>query len=244
MENKISLIKEPTKFNQDILKDKCFRMMIFGKSNSGKSTFVIDLLNHNHQNYEYVFFMGASCTYDEYDEYSKNWSFTSHPVKIKSKISAVNALNYIFEKRQKTQIDKINGNRIFKNNKKWLIIWDNVMDESITKTHEFGDCWFSGRHSKIDTIFISQYAFTYIKPSHKEQVTHNVLFNNGSSKSISFYIECIIACLPIEFQYKVNHDILKTIAKKYMFDYIAKRLNGCLICDKDNNKLYYKNREK
>lgn len=62
-------------------------------------------------------------------------------------------------------------------NSKFLVVFDDCIDNGLGRTEEMKKLFMSGRHSGIDTVFIIQEIKNTLTPTIKENLTHMVIFD-------------------------------------------------------------------
>jgi vacuolar-type H+-ATPase subunit F/Vma7 len=157
----------------DILKDSYFRINIFGKTGSGKTycllNFIIPKLKDK---------------YNEIVVFTKSHNNTQYNRKIKEifKIAP-----YIINKNFKVVLNKIkdiqeknitgedeDGHPIYGTN--ILLIWDDILDETLFKDQDFLDQFTNMRHLQCSIIVISQMANKTINTQMKANTSMFIYF--------------------------------------------------------------------
>jgi len=226
------------KFDYNSLRWQPNRMVIIGKTGSGKTYICKKIITSLQDVYERVYFFLPTGLHHEYLDLG-NTKISIRIVEIDSYEQITTKIEEIKKERLAEVIDVKDGKSVFKGSMRWCLVFDNIMRTKLCKSDIFGNLFFASRHLELDLIFISQYAFKYLENAHKENTSHFFLLkNNFTLASKMFYNEIIRSGLP-EIAFSMNEDLLNSISKSIVGSYIVRKEHGCLVCDENNNKLYY-----
>jgi hypothetical protein len=190
------------------------RLLIIGKSESGKTFFTKELLKRVQKEYSHMFIISPNCS--QFTDIKKSLSCCVTLCPASTLKQLIGTLEYIYTQRKQSKAyDYINGVKVFK--KKFFIIMDDICLPSFIKSDICSQAFMLWRHVGISLCFIIQYPFLFISNTMKMQSTHIIFFKGTNSKSLGYYRDVLSSYEPISI---IDNDIERrkitnAIIKKY-----------------------------
>lgn len=218
----------------DLMKNKPFRCIIFGRSASGKTYLLLnEILPGIIDKFTIIFVMTRQHNRSRYkkalDQYLKGRSirfiysdFGKHLDKIYNK--------------QKDNTVKMNGKEVLDEDDdpmfhdEILIIWDDVLDKKLFDSDDFKRSFNNFRHVHISTILLTQETNKTINPQIKSNNSLSIFFplGSGGDSQRNEMFRCMGDCISAEKPLISPKDSKKIAANLYI-EYVAKKKYG-FIC--------------
>lgn len=214
---------------------KSLRLLICGKTLSGKSYLFLNIFkNFMQNNYSDIFVICPVGHSYQYQDFKKNIKTNLYILECNNYKTIIKALKYIKTQRLKNFVDIKNNKKIW--NKNFFILFDDILNEKLAKEPGFTEIFTNFRHFNISVCFIGQYTFKFIKFEQKAQLDYIFMLKNGSEALL--YNKRVISddnrLLLIDKNQKSQ--VINNIMRKY----ILNKKYGVLIFSNDENTLYYK----
>lgn len=222
-----------SKFNYDALKDN-FRMIVFGASGSGKTTFVKSMLNNNLTKYYKNIFIVTPKFHDiQYKNIKTNGSKICY-IGTKDTSEILGFLKELQRQRYNRIYDKNENGMKFKD--KVLVIFDDIINDKLVRNSSFSELFGACRHLDISLIFLIQDISTVVSQFMKNNSSHFVLFSLRNIKRNRDFIFDAIS-VDSRLDTKTNKE-LKEIKNSLYNKHIATRYQ-CIVCDNFNRYIYF-----
>lgn len=232
-------IPQLDKFDYNSLRWQPNRIVIVGKTGCGKTYQCKKIISTLEDVYDRVYLFLPTGLHGEYMDLAE-LDLDIRIVPIDHTDQIIMKIEDIKQERMNTVLDDVKGKKKFKDDKRWCLVFDNIMRKKLCDSDVFGNLFFAGRHLDLDLIFISQYAFKYLNNAHKENTSHFFLLkNNFTPASMIFYRQTINSGMSARLTYNMNGELLKSITKSIIGKYIVENERGCVVVDENANKLYY-----
>lgn len=208
-----------------------FRMLIFGASNSGKSTFLLrKLWPILTKKYEKVILISPEFNHTQYRKVIGNkLTFKSTECGTKEIIAYITALKEGIIKNMQTGETK-SGIPTYKYNT--LLIFDDVYIKNLNKDDNFISIFSSFRHIQVSTIYLAQNIENMTTPTMRINSTFIVYFRlpgRGGKTAIK----------DIGDQLFINDDKERTAKAFYIYkERVLNIKYGCIILDIEKTKIY------
>jgi hypothetical protein len=215
------------------LMDKYFRLIILGKSQSGKSYFLKNRIIKNVREYydNLVIFT---------DEMNKNsYKVTYQPCTIITK-KHDEVLKKMTDKIKQSFVYNENNEKLYSKNgdllrpHNSLFVFDDIFSPKLIKSEIFIQLLCILRHLQISVIFITQHSEIILSRLIKSQSDAIVLMKTSDQFSRNRFIDIIQTALINEFDDKKR----KEKAMRIYNEYVLNKKYGKVIVDLNKNKIY------
>ena len=216
----------------ETLQNKCFKLLLIGEGESGKTYFLKNhIFKYIQDEYKNVVFF----TNKSNEGYKKTFFpcfliVNNHMEKLEKMLDMINNA-YVRDKKG----NKIMNGDDYVRPSKTLLIFEDILNEKIIKTQQFQSLICYGRHSSISMIFIVQYPKVICSPLMRSNATHFVLFRMGDKNVQKTVCNIISESLSI---YIIDDKKKDEESKKIYIEKVLKPKYGKLCIDKKNNLIF------
>jgi hypothetical protein len=210
-----------------------FRMLIFGASQSGKTNLLIkNIIPNIKKKYDEIIIFTPEFNENFYEKQLTKLKtnfhiYTNEADEIPDMLDALKTL-------QMSNIKGYNkeGEPIYKSN--ILIIFDDIISESLFKSPHFLQLFFHLRHLFMSTIVISQVTSNEISPSMISNTSFFVIFRVNGLFQIRPMIDLISSALFIKNS-NLSHKKIRHKAKQLFTERLLKKDYGYIVIDQKRN---------
>ena len=185
-----------------------FRMLIVGASQSGKTKMLLDLWESvlSDQYHEiYVF------TIEDNKEFYRVNFGTKH-VYTNEQTCILDIESIIAAQRKPSNILRYDQDKKPVYKKRILIVFDDIISESLVKTPTISQLFGAGRHSYISTVFIIQHPKSVVSTFMKGQITHLLMFKTVTPSAREWCVEMLAYAGRSKVE---NKDIMREAKRLY-----------------------------
>ena len=215
------------------LKNKYFRLIILGKSQSGKSYFLKNRVIKNlREDYDNLVLFTDEMNRNSYKiEYQPCTIIAKKHDEVLRKMTDKIKQSYVYNENNEKLYAK-NGDLLRPNNS--LFVFDDIFSKKLIKSEIFIELLCILRHLQISVIFITQHCEIILNRLIKSQSDAFVLMKTSDQYSRNRFIDIIQTALINEYDDKKR----KEKAMKIYNEFVLGKKYGKVIVDLNKNKIY------